>query len=140
MRVRYGRILTGVTDFLPRMRFYNPHGKIGDVEFRVEDIDQRRIALTEDLVFNDRPARVSTILVPNAIVFLGAEGDKPFETQIFYADTAEPVMTWRYPTREVAELSHQALVKVLGDETNRGVLEQLVQMAEENEREILDAS
>lgn len=106
-------------------RFYDPRGNVGDVEYRVEDIDRRRIARTDDLTFNGRPAFLSTILTANAIVFLGAEGDKPFETQIFYADTGLPVMTWRYATREIAEQTHQVLVDLIRDEQRRAVIEQM---------------
>ncbi len=113
---------------LPGFRYYDPYGNATDEEFRVEDIDRRRIAHTDGLTFDGRPAYLSTILIANAVVFLGAEGDKPFETQIRSADTEEALMTLRFASRNVAEETHAVLVKVLQSDDGRQVLEELVRV------------
>lgn len=107
--------------------FYDPQGQPGDVEYMVEDIDRRRVARTDGLVFDDRAAYLSTILIANAIVLTGPETDKPFETQLRTADTEESVLTLRHATRPAAERTHEALVKLLRGDSGRAALEDLIQ-------------
>ncbi len=112
--------------FLAPFRFYDPQGRPGDVEYRIEDIDRRRVRRTDGLVFAGQPAYLSTILIANAIVMAGPEDDKPFETQLRTVGTEESVMTLRYATRVVAEQAHDALVTLLTGEATRDALEDLL--------------
>ncbi len=111
---------------LTPFRFYDPNGNQTDEAYPIEDLEGRRIACTAGLMFNGRPAYVSTILIAHAIVIFGIEGDKPFELQIRTEDTEQAVMSLRFSSRTDAELAHEAMVKLLGNDASRAVLEDLV--------------
>ncbi len=115
------------------VRYYDPQGQPTDRQYGIEPIEERRVARTDDLTWEGRPAYVSTILMPCMIVVQGPEVDKPFETALRTADTEDLVLAVRLPTREEAEGFHEALVALVRSDKGREALAELARVQDDGE-------
>jgi hypothetical protein len=112
-------------DLFDNVRYYDINGEPTEREYRVRPIEDRRVARTDGLTWEGRPAYVSTVLVPGAIVIMGPELDKPFETALRTADTESPIFAVQLPTRADAEAFHHALVTLVCSSQGREALSAL---------------